>query len=110
MITRVRVGGVGRDDVAHPTEQATRTDPQAWRDDEPQDTGQEPTVVELSDSGDDRAQNRRYSRITHGFLLLLSLTRPFVLLTRTLADQDILAIGLRTYFGRDDPTQAHDKA
>ena len=55
MITRVRVSGVSRDDVADPTEQATRTDPQAWCDDEPQDTGQEPTVVELSDSRDNRA-------------------------------------------------------
>ena len=55
IITRVRVGSVGRDDVANPTEQAARTDPQARRDDEPQDTGQEATVVELSDSGDDRA-------------------------------------------------------
>src|SRR4051812_13612933 len=53
MVTRVRVSGVGRDDVADPAEQATRTDPQAWRDDEPQDTGQEATIVELPDSGDD---------------------------------------------------------
>ena len=55
MITRVRVSGVGCDDVADPTEQATRTDPQAWCDDEPQDTGQEATIIELSDPGDDRA-------------------------------------------------------
>ncbi len=55
MITRVGVGGVGRDDVADPTEQAARTDPEAGGDDEPQDSGQEATVVELSDSGDDRA-------------------------------------------------------
>ena len=48
MITRVR------DDVRDPPEQATRADPEARRNDEPQDTGQEPTVVELSDSGDDR--------------------------------------------------------
>ena len=55
MITRVRVGGVCRDDVANPTEQAARADPQARRDDQPQDTGQEATIVELSDSGDDCA-------------------------------------------------------
>jgi hypothetical protein len=55
VITRVGVGGVGRDDVADPAEQATRTDPQARRDNQPQDTGQDATVVELSDSGDDRA-------------------------------------------------------
>lgn len=55
MITRVGVGGVGRDDVADPTEQAARANPQAWGDDEPQYTGQEATVIELSNSRDDRA-------------------------------------------------------
>ncbi len=55
MIARVRVGGVGRDDVANPAEQTTRTDPQTRRDDEPQYPGQKATIVELSDSGDDRA-------------------------------------------------------
>ena len=52
MITRV---GVGRDDVADPAEQATRSDPQARRNDEPQDPSQEPTVVKLPDARDDRA-------------------------------------------------------
>ena len=55
MITRVGVGGVGRDDVANPTEQAARADPQARRDDQPQDTGQEAPIVELPDARDDRA-------------------------------------------------------
>ena len=55
MITRVAVGGVGRDDVADPAKQATRSDPQARRNDEPQDPSQEATVIELSDPGDDRA-------------------------------------------------------
>ena len=54
MITRVRVGSVGRDDMADPAEQTARADPEARRDDEPQDAGQEAPVVELSDSGDDR--------------------------------------------------------
>jgi hypothetical protein len=55
MITCVAVGGVGRDDVADPAEQPTRSYPQARRNDELQDPGQEATVVELSDPGDDRA-------------------------------------------------------
>ena len=55
MITRVGVGSVGRDEVADPAEQAARANPQARGDDEPQDTGQEATVIELSDSRDDRA-------------------------------------------------------
>jgi hypothetical protein len=82
MITRVGVGGVGRDDVADPAEQATRADPQARGDDEPQDTGQEATIIELS----------------------LSLARPCPTLVRTLADQDIFIIGLQTYFGWDKYT------
>jgi hypothetical protein len=55
MVPRVGVGGVGRDDVADPTEQATRANPQARGDDEPQDTGQEATILELPDARDDRA-------------------------------------------------------
>ncbi len=55
MVPGVCVGSIGRDDVAYPSEQTTRTDPQARGDDQPPDTGQEPTVVELTDSGDDRA-------------------------------------------------------
>jgi hypothetical protein len=76
MVPRVGIGGVGRDDVADPAEQATRTNPQARRNDEPQDTSQEATIIELSNSRDDSAQNRRYSRLAHCCLLFLSLARP----------------------------------
>jgi hypothetical protein len=55
MVPRVCVGGVGRDEVADPAEQATRTNPKARRHDEPQDTGHEATVIELANSRDDRA-------------------------------------------------------
>ena len=55
MGARVGVGGVGRDDVADPTEQAARADPEARRDYQPQDAGKKAPVVELPDSGDDRA-------------------------------------------------------
>ena len=55
MVPRVGVSGVGRDDVADLAEQATRTNPQARRNDEPQDTGQDAPIVELPDSGDEQA-------------------------------------------------------
>src|ERR687898_958982 len=65
VITGIRVGGVGRDDVRYPAEQATSADPKSRRDDQPQDAGQDAPVVELPDSGDDRAQNGCQSGITH---------------------------------------------
>ena len=100
MITCVGVGGVGRDDVADPAEQTTRTDPQTRRDDQPQDTGQEATVIDLSDSGMIalRTAATPGSRIVVSFFSRLLV--PIILIV-TLADQDILAIGLRIYFGRD---------
>ena len=55
MIACVGVGCVGRDDVANPAEQSTCIDPETRRDDQPQDAGEEATIVELSDSRDDRA-------------------------------------------------------
>jgi hypothetical protein len=64
VIASVAVSGVGRDDVAHPSEQAPSADPQPRRDDQPQDASQDAAVVELPYSGDDRTQNRRQYRIT----------------------------------------------
>ncbi len=55
MIASVCVGGVGSDDVANPAEQATRAEPEARCDDEPQNAGQDAAVVELPDSGDEQA-------------------------------------------------------
>jgi hypothetical protein len=65
VISGVGVGGVGRDDVREPAEQAARADPQARGDDQPQDAGQDVPVVELLYSGDDRAQNSSQSGITY---------------------------------------------
>jgi hypothetical protein len=65
MVAGVAVGGVGRDDVRRPAEQAARADPKPRCDDEPQDAGQDAAVVELSHPWDDRAQNRCQCRITH---------------------------------------------
>jgi hypothetical protein len=67
VISDVGVGGVGRDDVREPAEQAARADPQARRADQPQDASQDAPVVELElpYSGDHRAQNSSQSGITH---------------------------------------------
>jgi hypothetical protein len=67
MITGVAVSGVGSDDVAHPSEQASSADPQPRRDDQPQDAGQDAPVVELPDSGDDRTKNRCQSGISQRY-------------------------------------------
>src|SRR5215208_5104363 len=103
MVPRVGVGGVGRDDVADPAEQTTRTNPQARRIDEPQDTSQEATIIELSNSRMIALKTAATpgSRIAASFFSRLHV---LVLLLRTLADHDILAIGLQTYFGRDNFT------
>jgi hypothetical protein len=55
MIACVGVGRVGRDDVANPSQQSARAYPETRRDDQPQDSGEEATIVELSDSRDDPA-------------------------------------------------------
>src|SRR5215218_7217532 len=47
LIASVTISGVGRDNVAYPSEQASGADPQPRRDDQPQDAGQDAAVVEL---------------------------------------------------------------
>src|SRR5215204_3595354 len=65
VVAGVGVGGVGRDDVRYPAEQAPGADPKSRRDDQPQDAGQDASVVELPDTRDDRTQNGCQSGITH---------------------------------------------
>ena len=65
VIAGIGVGGVGCYDVADPSERPTRADPEARRDNEPQDAGQDAAIVELAYTGDYRAQDRRQCRITH---------------------------------------------
>src|SRR5829696_501017 len=67
VIASVAVRGVGRDDVAHPSEQTSGADPQPRRDDQPQDVSQDAAIVELPYSGDDRTQNCCQSGITHRY-------------------------------------------
>src|SRR5215203_6449295 len=67
VIASIAVRGVGRDDVAHPTEQASGADPQSRRDDQRQDASQDAGIVELPHSWDDCTQNSCQSRITHRY-------------------------------------------
>ena len=55
MIPGEIVGGVGRDDVAQPAQQAPRTDPQAGGDNEPEDGPPNLAVINLSQTGYERA-------------------------------------------------------
>src|SRR5829696_493127 len=67
VIASVAVSRVGRDDVAHPTEQTSGADPQPRRDDQPQDASHDAAIVELPHPWDDRTQNCCQYRITHRY-------------------------------------------
>src|SRR6188768_4531539 len=56
---RAPVRGDRGDDVAHPTEQPASADPEAGRQDQPEQSTQEVAVVELADARNDEAQDRR---------------------------------------------------
>lgn len=51
MIFRVGVSRVGRDDVANPTQRAAGTDPEAGRNDQPENPRQDAAIVKLANSG-----------------------------------------------------------
>lgn len=51
--------------MAEPTQQATRANPKAWCDDQPEDPSNEMPVVDLPDAGNDERQNRRSTRFAH---------------------------------------------
>ena len=53
----VGVGSVGRYDVANPAERAARANPEAGREDEPENARQDATVIKLADAGNDKAQS-----------------------------------------------------
>jgi hypothetical protein len=52
-----------RNDVADPTQDSARADPEARRHDQPEDATSKFAVVGLSDTRDDQAENGRRSRI-----------------------------------------------
>ena len=64
---RIIVGGVSRDDMANPAEHPAATDPQAGRDDEPEDAPQPLAIVYLSDARNDETENGSESGIFHSF-------------------------------------------
>ena len=51
--------------MTNPAEQATRAEPEARRDDEPQDASHDAPVVELSNSGEKQTENCRQLGIAH---------------------------------------------
>jgi hypothetical protein len=65
VIASVAVSGVGRENVEHPSEQASSADLQPWRDNQPQDSAQDTLIVELPHPWDDGTQNCCQSGITH---------------------------------------------
>src|SRR5687768_2513490 len=71
----ILVGRVGADHVADPAEQAARADPEAGRDDEPEQRAQQRPVIELPRTGHDERQQG-------GEVGLLELHAPYVARTR----------------------------
>jgi len=65
MIFRVRVGRPGRNDVTDPAERPARSDPEAWGDNEPENSGENSAVVELAYSGNDKTKNAGEHWIAH---------------------------------------------
>ena len=65
MILGEGVRGVSRDDVADPAESSTGTDPETRRYDEPEDSRQNPSVIELADARNDKTEKSRGKWIAH---------------------------------------------
>lgn len=61
---RVAVRGVRCDEVANPAKGATASDPETGGNDQPEDAAQERTVVDLTNSGNDKRKHRRKTGIT----------------------------------------------
>src|SRR5947209_390331 len=65
MFARIFIGSVRGDEMTNPAEQSARAEPEARRDDEPQDASQDAAIIELSNSRDKQTENCRQSRIAH---------------------------------------------
>ena len=65
MIFRVGIRGPGRDDVTDPAQRPARSNPEAWSDNEPENSGENSAVVELADPGDDETEQACQKWITH---------------------------------------------
>ena len=68
VIFGVRVGCVRGYDVAQPAQCSARAYPEAGREDEPENTSQNTSVVELADAGNKKAQDSCQKWIAHYFI------------------------------------------
>ena len=62
----IAVGGVRRDHVRDPAEETARADPEAGRDDQPEEAAPEGAVVDLADAGNDEAEDGGSTGGVHG--------------------------------------------
>ncbi len=65
MVLRKGVGGIGGDDVADPTERAAAANPQARRNDQPEDAGEYAAIVKLAHAGNQKTKNACRKWIAH---------------------------------------------
>src|SRR6185503_15517200 len=65
MILGVGVSGVGGNDVADPAERAAGANPEAGRDDQPEDSREPAAVVNLADAGNKKTQKSCGKWIAH---------------------------------------------
>lgn len=73
MFLRIGVSAVGRNQVNYPAERADGTDPGCACHDQPDQTDNNSSVVNLSESGNQKTQQPCYKRIAH-FLLNTSVS------------------------------------
>lgn len=71
--TRVVIGRVRADEVAHPTERAARAEPEAGRDDQPEEATEKGAVVKLADAGDNKRQDCGGAGFVHEVGLMMGL-------------------------------------
>ena len=57
MAFSVTIGSPGRDDMADPAEPAARPDPEARRDDQPENRSQDTAVIELPHARDEETEH-----------------------------------------------------
>ena len=62
---RVVIRGVRADEVAHPAERAARAEPEARRDDQPEDAAQERAVVDLPNARHEQREHASDARLRH---------------------------------------------
>ena len=66
MIFGVGIGAPGSYDVANPAKRAARPDPEARSDNQPENAGEDASVIELAYSRDNKTQDTCQKWIAHG--------------------------------------------